>query len=346
MRRMRGVQVVVTGAGGFIGRWLVRELHRRGARVTAVVRSPLAAGGLFSPEVALQFADITLPETLDRAFAGAEVVFHAAGLYRFGLGHRRALMETNLHGTQHVLRAAAKAGVRCLVHLSSAGVLSRPSGLIREEDYPATRPRWCAYKASKWDAEQSVLAASREGLPVRIASITCPLGAEDTGPTPTGRMVRDYVDGRFLFSTRTGLNFVGVRDLARGLIAIAENGRNGQRYLLGQENLTLTEFLGRLARLSEGTAPRLEIPWPLIAAGGLLGESAHFWRPRESRRLCLETALQARRHQFFDVAPAQEALGWSPQQPLDEALRESLAWFRDGSPAMDHLSPTTEPHVA
>lgn len=339
------MQVVVTGAGGFIGRWLVRELHRQGARVTAMVRRPADAERLFSPEVTLRAGDITRPETLDSAFAGAAVVFHAAGLYRFGLGHRRALGETNLLGTQHVLRAAAQAGVRCLVHLSSAGVLSRPEGLIREEDFPAARPRWCAYKASKWDAEQAVLAASREGLPVRIASITCPLGAEDTGPTPTGRMVRDYVQGRFLFSTNTGLNFVGVRDLARGLVAVAEKGRDGRRYLLGQENLTLTGFLNRLARLSDGTAPRLEIPWPLIAVGGLLGESAHLWNPREGRRLCLETALQARRHQFFDVAPAQEALGWIPQHPLDEALRESLAWFRSGSPSVGRLA-TTEPHVA
>lgn len=343
---MRGVQVVVTGAGGFIGRWLVRELHQRGARVTAMVRRPNDAARLFSPEVALRAGDITRPETLDAAFAGAGIVFHAAGLYRFGLGHSRALRETNLHGTQNVLRAAAKAGVGCLVHLSSAGVLSRADGLIREEDFPPARPRWCAYKASKWDAEQAVLAASREGLPVRIASITCPLGAEDTGPTPTGRMVRDYVQGRFLFSTNTGLNFVGVRDLARGLVAVAEKGRDGQRYLLGQENLTLTGFLNRLARLSDGTAPRLEIPWPLIAVGGLLGESAHLWNPREGRRLCLETALQARRHQFFDVAPAQEALGWMPRQPLDEVLRESLAWFRGWSSSMDRLSPTTEPHVA
>lgn len=343
---MRGVQVVVTGAGGFIGRWLVRELHHRGARVTAVVRRPGDASRLFSPDVSLRAGDITQPETLDAAFAGAGIVFHAAGLYRFGLGHSRALGETNLHGTRHVLRAAAKAGVGCLVHLSSAGVLSRSEGLIREEDFPAARPRWCAYKASKWDAEQAVLAASREGLPVRIASITCPLGAEDTGPTPTGRMVRDYVRGRFHFSTDTGLNFIGVRDLARGLIAVAENGRNGQRYLLGQENLTLTGFLNRLARLSGGTAPSLEIPWPLIALGGLLGESAHLWCPREGRRLCLETALQARRHQFFDVAPAQEALGWTPQQPLDEALRESLAWFRGWSPPVGRMAPTTEPHVA
>lgn len=345
---MQGVQVVVTGAGGFIGHWLVRELHERGAHVTALVRQN-PPRTTFPSGVRVCTGDVTRPDSLRSALIGAEVVFHGAGLYRFGLGHRAALQSTNVKGTAHVLAAARHAGVRTLVYLGSAGVLSRKEGLIGPDDFPETCPRWSAYKASKWQAERLVIDAACEGLPARLASITCPLGAEDHGPTPTGTMVRDFLAGRFPFSTRTGLNFIGVRDLVRGLIAVAERGTDGQRYILGQENLSLTDFLHRLARLSGLSAPRLEIPWPLVATGGLFGEAAHGWAPDRSRRLCLETALQARRWQFFETESTRRALAWEPLDPLDQALGESLSWFRSrmtGTEPAAGAATATEPHVA
>ncbi len=344
---MQGVQVVVTGAGGFIGRWLVRELVHQGAQVTAMVhRAPSA--GIFPPEVAVERGDITRAGSLGPIFAGKEILIHAAGLYRFGLGHRRALELTNALGTSNILAAARKAGMGRIIHLSSAGILKRENGLIEADDFPAYRPRWSAYKGSKWEAELVVMAAARDGLPVRIASIPCPLGSEDHTPTPTGRMVQDYVEGRFPFSTRTGLNFIGIRDLARGIIAVADKGENGRRYLLGQENITLSDFLQRLDQEVGESVRRKEIPWPLIAMGGIFGECAHLWRPHEGRRLCLETALQARRYQFFEVTATQKALGWSPEEPLNVSLRESLDWFRRRSagPLALPSTPPIEPHVA
>jgi dihydroflavonol-4-reductase len=339
MPQMVGAQVVVTGANGFIGRWLVRELFRRGAHVRALARRPEAAHGLFADAVEVQPLDLGNTDRLTQSFAGADVVFHAAGLYCFGLGHQRSLNETNILGTARVLEAAVRARVHRIVHLSSASVLdgrSHPQSLTHADDFPRSRPRFSPYKASKWEAERIVLEAAARGAPAVIGSIPCPLGAEDTTPTPTGRMVHDFVRGRFHAYTHTGLNFIGIHDLTDGLIAVAERGTPGQRYILGQENLLLSEFLQRLARWSHFPAPTVEIPWPVLACVGALGELAHLTSPHASRRLCLETALQARHRQFFCLRRTHDELGWAARRPLDAALQESIAWFRGistGTPA-------------
>ena len=183
-----------------------------------------------------------------------------------GLRHIRELWNTNVEGTENLLRSAAAAGVERVVHLSSGGVLKKNivtgpvSPLIDENDFPAKAPRFCSYKSSKWHAEQRVLAWVRRGLPVVIASTTCPIGRGDETPTPTGQIIRDFLQRRFPFYCRTGLNFIGVGDLSRGLQLAAESGQAGERYLLSGENLWLKEFLDLLARETGLPAPRMGLP--------------------------------------------------------------------------------------
>lgn len=326
--------MVVTGATGFIGRWLVRELLSRGHSLRLIVRDPAKARRLFGSQAEITTSSLHDPAALTQAFRGAETIYHCAGLYRFGWGHAPALHHHNVVATRHILKAAHRAQPRLLVHVSTAGILRAPAHrLIRETDFPPSPPFGCPYKASKWQAERLVLHAAARGLPACIASPTCPIGPEDETPTPTGAMVRDFIHGRFPCSMRTGLNLLHVRDLAHGLAQITHHGEPGQRYLLGNSNLWLGEILDIMAALSGLDAPRFELPWPLLALAALPGELAHLWAPHRSRRVCLETSLQARRRQFFDLTTTCHRLHWTPRLDITTALTDAMAWFGQTAPA-------------
>jgi dihydroflavonol-4-reductase len=290
------------------------------------------------------------PASLEKACHGIGTIYHIGGIYRFGLRHRRELWQTNVEGTENLLSSAAAAGVERMVHLSSGGVL-RKSGiagtalpLLDENDYPAQAPRFCSYKSSKWHAEQRVLAWVKRGLPVVIASTTCPIGRGDETPTPTGQIIRDFLDRRFPFYCRTGLNFIGIGDLSRGLQLAAESGRAGERYLLSGENLWLKEFLDLLAQETGLSAPRMCLPNVLIRLIGCGGEVVDFLNPRStSARVCLETALQAEYVQFFNNARARNELGWKPAGSLRQNIVEAVAWFRHEAEV--DLTPAASPSV-
>jgi dihydroflavonol-4-reductase len=163
-----------------------------------------------------------------------------------------------------------------------------------------------------------------------IASTTCPIGRGDEAPTPTGGMIRDFLRGRFPVSCRTGLNFIGVDDLAEGLQHVAAAGRPGERYLLSHENMWLKDFLQQLALETDRPPPAFCLPDALVRLIGAVGEIVDLAGPRAgTARVCLETALQASRRQFFSNAKAQRELGWQPARSIGEALREAVAWFRD-----------------
>jgi dihydroflavonol-4-reductase len=326
-------QILITGATGFIGRQLTRDLVERGANVRVLARSAGKARKLFGDEVEVVPGDVNDPAALDAACLGIETIYHIAGTYRFGLRHRRELWRTNVEGTENLLRSAWTARVQRVVHLSSGGVL-QPEGnagarLLNEEDFPRRAPLLCPYKASKWHAEVRALAWAKRGLPVVIASTTCPIGHGDETPTPTGRIVRDFLRRQFPFYCRAGLNFVGIADLSQGLQRAAEAGRPGERYLLCDENLWLKEFLHLLALETGLPAPRLRLPDPLIALIGCAGEAFDLLGGRgESARVCLETALKSRCTQFFSNAKAREELGWKPLASIQESISQAVAWFR------------------
>jgi dihydroflavonol-4-reductase len=329
-----GPQTFITGATGFIGRALTRSVLERGESVRVLARSAAKARALFGDQAEIVVGDLADADALARGCRGATCVYHVAGSYRFGLRRRRELWSTNVDGTENLLRAAHGAGVERVVHLSSGGVLERRDGrasmLLTEDDFPAAAPRWSAYKNSKWHAEQRALAWAARGLPVMIASTTCPIGRGDEAPTPTGGMIRDFLRGRFPVSCRTGLNFIGVDDLAEGLQQVAAAGRPGERYLLSHENMWLKDFLERLALETDRTPPAFCLPDTLVRVIGAAGEVADLLGSRAgTARVCLETALQASRRQFFSNARAQRELGWQPSRPIAEAMRDAVAWFRD-----------------
>ena len=324
-------QILITGATGFIGRQLTRDLAGRGAAARVLARSRRKARELFGEDVEICAGDLGDAVALDAACQGVETIYHIAGTYRFGLRHRRELWRTNVEGTENVLRSAWNARVEKVVHLSSGGVLRKrdETRLLDETDFPAQAPRFCPYKASKWHAEMRVLDWAKRGLPVSIASTTCPIGRGDETPTPTGRMIRDFLRREFPFYCRTGLNFIGVGDLSEGLQRVAESGRPGERYLLSDENLWLKDFLQLLALETGLPAPRMWLPGPVVRLIGCGGEVVDLLNRRgTSARVCLETALQARCTQFFSNAKAREELGWKPLTSIQESIGEAVAWFR------------------
>ena len=329
-------QTLITGATGFIGRQLTRDLVGRGDNVRILARNRVKARDLFGDHVEICVGDIGHRASLEKACRGIGTIYHIAGIYRFGLRHRRALWETNVEGTENLLGVAAAAGIGKVVHLSSGGVLEKAgrtdndSSLLDENDFPAEPSRFCFYKASKWHSEQRALAWAQRGLPVVVASTTCPIGRGDETPTPTGRIVRDFLQRRFPFYCRTGLNFIGVGDLSLGLQAVAESGQSGERYLLSDENLWLKDFLDLLAQETGLPAPRMRLPLALIQLAGCGGEAVDLLNPRStSARVCVETALQAKRIQFFNNARTRNELGWKPLSSIQENIREAVAWFRD-----------------
>jgi dihydroflavonol-4-reductase len=314
-------QFLITGGTGFIGRYVVRKLLTRGARVRLFCRAPEKAHRLFGDRVGVVVGDLCDPGSAAHACRGVSTVIHVGGVYRFGRRARRELFEVNVRGTEHMLAAARAARVERFVHISSNSVLTHGGALVKEQDFPRSVSSLEPYRCSKWLAELAVLEAARQGLPVIIASPSSPLGAEDETPTPTGQIIQDFLAGRFSFTARVALNFIDVGEVADGIVAVAEKGKASERYLLGHHNVWLDEFLALAARCVGRPAPAHRLQLALVAIAGGIGELAG------SERVCWETGAHARRFQWLDCRKAKEELGWHPSVPLETCVRESIEWF-------------------
>jgi dihydroflavonol-4-reductase len=315
-------QFLITGGTGFIGRHVAYRLLDRGATVRVFCRSPEKALRLFGNRVEVSRGDLCDRASVAAAVRGCRTVIHLGATFQFGRAARRVAQETNVRGTEHLLEASEQNGIERFVYVSSGGVLEGGPGLLTEHDFPSDVPRHQSYRRSKWLGELAALAAAQRGLPVTIASPTCPLGEGDEAPTPTGRMVFDFLRGRFPFSARVGLNFVHVGDMADGVLAVTDRGRIGERYLLGHHNVWLQEFLQALARATDRRAPRLQLPQPVIALAGAIGEAIG------SERVCRETAAHSRRRQWYDFSKATQELKWSPRTTLQTIADEAVRWFQ------------------
>lgn len=346
-------QLLVTGATGFIGRHLTRDLVSQGHAVRILARNEPKARSLFGDSVEILTGDLRDSSLLKEACTGAETVYHIGGIYRFGLRHRREIFETNISGTESLFQAASDAAVNKFVHVSSASVLQRPEAItnpwavLDETAFPSTPPKFSPYRYSKWEAENRALAWSKRGLPVVITNITCPIGPEDEAPTPTGQIIHDFIRGGFPCYSATGLNFVNVSDVVSGLQLAAKSGRTGERYLLSHQNLWLKEFLDRLSEQTGVAAPRVCLPHGLILALSCFGEAIDFLTPgSQSARLCLETALKAQSVQFFSNAKARQELGWAPVS-IQAGIQQALDWYQN-EPTFNATCaplPVTKSHV-
>jgi dihydroflavonol-4-reductase len=271
--------------------------------------------------------DLRDPESLKRAVSGCGLVFHVAADYRLWAKDTGELFRSNVEGTRNILSAAQRAGVERVVYTSTVGCIGIPPGRPGTEEVSVSLNEMAgAYKQSKFQAEQVALEFAHSGLPVVIVNPTAPVGDHDFKPTPTGKIVLDFIKGALPAFVDTGLNLVDVEDTAEGHLLACERGKAGERYILGCENLTLEEILGRLANLSGRKAPRWQIPYPVAYVAGM---ACTGWANLTGRkpRVPLDAVKMARKKMFVSVDKAKRDLGFAPG-PVDGALRRAIDWFQ------------------
>lgn len=324
-----GMKTLVTGGTGFVGRAVVVELLAQGREIRVLVRrrGHPALAGLEVEEVV---GDLRNPDSLRAALKGVTRVFHVAADYRLWVPDPENMYATNVQGTINLLQAAAAAGVERLVYTSTVGTLGNPGdGTPGTEDTPVSLAEMVGhYKRSKFLAEQKVLEYAAQGFPVVLVHPSAPVGPWDWRPTPTGQMIVDFLKGRCPAYVETGLNLVHVRDVAQGHLLAEEKGRLGEKYILGCQNLRLSEIFGLLSTLSGVPAPRCRLPYAPVLFMSYLNE---FWATHISHkppRMPLAAVKMARKYMFFDSAKAIRELGL-PQTPVRQALADAVAWFKE-----------------
>lgn len=315
---------LVTGASGFLGWHVARALVERGDRVRALCRP---ASQIRELDVERVTGDLRDPESLARAAEGCNLVFHVAADYRLWAKDPHELYESNVDGTRNLLEAAERAGAERIVYTSTVGCIGMPKDRPGDEDTPVTIENMVGhYKRSKWLAEQVAIGKARAGVPVVIVNPTAPIGDHDWKPTPTGKIIVDFLRNRMPAFVDTGLNLVDVRDTAIGHLQAAEKGRVGERYILGGENLTLEQILQRLASITGKPAPKIKLPYAVAYATGMATTA---WANLTGRAPLapIEAVRMAKKRMFVTHAKAARELGFSPG-PVDAALTRAVEWFR------------------
>ncbi len=324
-------KAIVTGATGFLGGALLRELLLRGWDVRVLARP---ASDLRNLEGHLRpfervHGDLLDKASLRRAIDGCDVVFHVAARYSLWNPRPAGIYRDNVDGARNVFEVAGEAGVRRIVYTSTVGVLkARADGQPADESSVAElKDVQGHYKRSKWLGDACARDFAAKGLPVVIVNPSTPIGPHDVKPTPTGRIIVDFLRRRMVAYTDTGLNLVAVEDVAVGHILAAELGVPGERYILGGEDYSLKRLFEELSRLTGLPSPRLCIPrrllLPLAAASSCC---ARFFRTPPF--LPWEAARMAQRHMYFDSARARRELGFEPGS-VSLALERAVRWFRN-----------------
>jgi dihydroflavonol-4-reductase len=321
------MDVLVTGASGFIGANVVKALLAEGYRVRVLVRPTSNLSALRDCRVHVVVGDIVDRASLGPAVAGCRQVFHVAADYRLWTPDPDTVYRVNVAGTRNVLEACAEAGIDRVVYTSSVGTLGvPPDGGPGTETTPVSlRDMIGPYKRSKFLAERVAEEYAAGGLPVVIVNPSNPIGPWEMRPTPTGQMVVDFLKGRMFGTLDTGLNLVHVSDVARGHLLAAHTGRVGEKYILGNRNCSLTEIFALLAQITGLPAPRIRIPYALIllVALGNEGFARATGRPP---RVPLTGVRMARKRMYFSAAKAVRELAL-PQTPIEQALADAVAWF-------------------
>jgi dihydroflavonol-4-reductase len=309
--------VLVTGASGFLGHHVARLLLDSGRPVRALVRSESKLRDLQGAEAVT--GDLRDAASLARAAAGCECVYHVAADYRLWAKDPEELYRSNVDGTRNLIAAAKQAGAVRMVYTSTVGCIEPPdeTRLVSIEQMSG------AYKRSKFLAEQVAL-AERE-LPVAVVNPTAPVGDYDVKPTPTGAIILDFLKGNMPAFIDTGLNLVDVRDVARGHLLAEEHARPGERYILGCENLTLEQILGRLAVITGKPAPRIKLPYFVAYAAGVVSTA---WAQVSGTppRAPLDAVKMAKKKMWVSHEKAGRELGYQPG-PVDAALTRAIRWF-------------------
>ncbi len=321
-------RALVTGGTGFIGSSIVRELLRAGYTVRVLVRPRSDTRNLAELNIETVEGDITDVSSLQRAIFGCEVVFHAAALYSFWVRDSRLIYRVNVGGTENVLSVAKRAGIERIVYTSSVAALAIPEGKTPVTEETPIDPKKIIgdYKRSKYEAEQLALKFARNGLPVVIVNPTFPVGPRDIKPTPTGRMILDFLNRRMPAYMETGMNVVDVEDVAIGHLLALEKGRIGERYILGGKNMRMAELLQVLSEITGIPAPRVRLPYyPILWLSYI--NAAWCRMTGRTPRMTPDTIRMSRHYMYYDPGKAIRELGL-PQTSPKMALQKAVDWFK------------------
>ena len=328
------MKAFVTGATGFVGSHVARILAEQGADLRLLVRSSSDPKNIQNLNAERVTGDLRDPNTLETAISGCDVVFHVAADYRLWIRDPDQMYRSNVEGTRAILEAARKNRVRRVVYTSSVATMGFTSnGHPANEDSPVALENMIGhYKRSKFMAEQVALDAGRkdiggERMDVVVVNPTTPVGEQDIKPTPTGRIIVDFLKKKFPAYVDTGLILVDVRECARGHVAALEKGRSGERYILGGENLTLKQILDKLSAITGLPSPKVRVPYAVALLAGVVDEMVTGRILRREPRATIEAVQMSRKKMFVTSGKAVRELGWKVV-PVKDALGRAVEWFR------------------
>ncbi len=323
------MKILITGSTGFIGAAVTRAVLARGDEVRVLVRSTSPRLNLEGLQVESVHGDLQDPSSLEKALEGCQGLYHVAAHYALWDRNPEMFYRINVEGTKNLFQAAAKRGIERIVYTSTIGTIGLPEGggVGHEELFPAEHQLSGHYKRSKYLAEQAVLQMAREGLPVVIVNPSAPVGERDVKPTPTGQIIVDFMKGKMVAYIETGMNLIDVDDVAQGHLQAMELGRIGERYILGNQNLTLREIFQILSHKTGIPAPRVRLPREVVLPMAYFNKWIADWVTHKPPRIPLEGVKMAKYRMHYDCSKAQREFHLR-LTPVETALEKAIRWFQ------------------
>ena len=321
---------LVTGATGFLGSAIARELLKDGRNIKLLARDNADLQNIKGLDAEIVVGDLRDRESLKSALEGCSILYHAAAYYSLWNKDKKLIFDINVRGTRNILETALDAGIENVIYTSTVGCI----GLSKDrtptnEDYPIDLATLSNdYKLSKFQAEKIALEMHGKGLPVVIVNPSTPIGPRDIKPTPTGKIVLDFLNGKMPAYLDTGLNLIDVADCARGHILAEEKGRPGERYILGNKNMSLKDILLALEKITGIKAPSIKIPHWVAYTAGLACETLSNLITKTPPAIPLAGVKMAKYFMYFDSSKAIKELGL-PQNSVENALGQSVQWFKE-----------------
>jgi dihydroflavonol-4-reductase len=322
------MRVFLTGSTGFVGSHVARAYAAEGAELRLLTRSTSKLAAIEGMASEIVVGDLRQPEALRTALRGCEVLVHVAADYRLWVRDPKEMYAANVDGTRELLRMAREEGIAKVVYTSSVATMGfKAGGAIVDEGMPVELSDMIgAYKRSKFMAEQEAIAAAKAGQHVMLLNPTTPIGAGDAKPTPTGRIVVDFLNRKFPAYVDTGLNLVDVSEVARMHVVALERGTPGERYILGGENLTLKQILDRMSAIAGLPSPTIKVPHAVALAFAFFDEMIAGRMLGKEPRATVEEVLMAKKFMFASSAKAEHELGFRVL-PIYNAMRAAIEWF-------------------
>ncbi len=322
------MKTLVTGTTGFIGSALARELIQDGRAVKVLVRSTSDTRNIDDLDVERAEGDLRDPDSLKKALQGCDVLYHTAAYYSLWVKDRKTIYDVNVQGVRNILQAAMDSGVQKIVYTSTVGCVGLRENASANEETPLDPALLCNdYKRSKYEGEQAALEFFEKGLPLVIVNPTAPVGPRDIKPTPTGKVILDFLNRKMPAYLDTGLNLIDVADCARGHILAEQKGKPGERYILGNQNMSLKEILLALEKITGLKAPKIKMPYWAAWTAGWVCEMGSNLITGKPPAVPLGGVKMAKHFMYFDPAKAVRQLDL-PQNPVENALEQAVDWFR------------------